>query len=127
LESYDSKNIKKELDKYALTSLVNLALNSKNFHLLENEINMITNLSLIDDFDKPIQIKLLNSAIDYISSEDKKNPKHNQDSKKPLVVEILTTINSMIDTKSLFLIKNCTDMLQRISKTAISVLAEYDS
>ncbi len=125
-EHYDPQNKNKELDKYALTSLVNLALNSKNFYLIENEINMINNLSLIDDFDKPIQVKLLNSAIEYITDGDSLSSNVTE-SKKNLVVDIFVTINSMIETKSMFLIKNCTEMLQRMSRTNVCLAAEYDS
>jgi len=127
-EHYDPSNFKKELDKYALTSLVNLALNSKNFHLLENEINLINSLSLIDEFDKPIQVKLLNAAIDYITEEDKKGGKNSiTESRKSLTVDIFATINSMIETNSLFLIKYSTEMLQRMARTAVCLAAEYDS
>jgi len=126
-EQYDALNIKKELDKYALTSLANLALNSNNFYLLENELNMINTLSLIDDFDKPIQIKLLNSAIEYVTDEERKAVKEPPESKKALFIEIFASINSMLETKSLFLIKYCTDMLYRISKTSLGISVQYDS
>ena len=72
LEQYDSTNIKKELNKYALTALANLALNSNNFQLLEGEINMINSLSLIDEFDKPIQVRLLDAAVQYVTSNANK-------------------------------------------------------
>ena len=126
-EQYDALNVKKELDKYALTSLANLALNSNNFYLLENELNMINTLSLIDDFDKPIQVKLLNSAIEYVTDEERKNTKETPESKKALFIEIFASINSMLETKSLFLIKYCTDMLYRISKTSLGINVQYDS
>lgn len=126
-EQYDALNVKKELDKYALTSLANLALNHDNFYLLENELNMINTLSLIDDFDKPIQIKLLNSAIEYVTNEETEATKNPPESKKALFIEIFASINSMLETKSLFLIKYCTDMLYRISKTKLGLNVQYDS
>ncbi len=49
-----------------LLSLVSLGLNAKNFYLIESEVNMVNQLSLIDECERPLQIALLSAAVQYV-------------------------------------------------------------
>ena len=129
-ECLSPADYKKEFDKYQLTSLVNLALHPKTFNLIEDEMSVIYSLSLVDEFQENVQIKLLDAAIDYLASEElDKNSKPilelNQNKKK-MVYEIFDSINNMLGSKSLYLIKNSSRLLSKIAQKSEIVATKYD-
>ena len=105
---------------------------SKNFYLLEGQDNVINSLSLINESDKPLQVKLVEAAITYIISDDRNyllreengsgTNKENQldlseKNKLKILNNLIRFILSLIDTKSNFLIKNISFLLNSLSKT----------
>lgn len=129
-ECLSPADYKKEFDKYQLTSLVNLALHPKTFYWIESEMSVIYSLSLLDEFQENVQIKLLDAAIDYLVSEEvDKNGKpilELSESKKKMVYEIFDSINNMLSSKSLYLIKNSSRLLSKIAQKPEVIAAKYD-
>jgi len=48
-------------------------LNPRTYALIENQLNMVNNLSLLDECEKPLQIRLLKSSLEYVIDNSSQN------------------------------------------------------
>ncbi|KAM3134586.1 hypothetical protein pb186bvf_013228 [Paramecium bursaria] len=110
------ESMQQDTSHQQVVSLVNLGLNSKTYHLIENQLNMVNSLSLLDECEKPLQIKLLRAALEYVVDEQSTNNK-NVSNKKELLSAILTNINLLLEMKSKFLVVRIDPLWQLILST----------
>ena len=110
--------------KEAIISLINIALNSKNFTLIENQTNVINTLELVKECDKPLQTKLLESASHYVLES---KTIENQANKRKLLEYIMKNLIILLDTKSNYLIKNLSYMLPLLANNEFFLDISYDA
>lgn len=115
------KQVDEGLGKEALICLINLGLNPLNFPLLENIPNIITSLSLIEECDKPLQIKLLETSCHYFLSGEYNS------AKKKLFGQIIKYCLKLLREKSNYLIKNITYMLPTLFENENVNEIEFDA
>lgn len=123
--SFSSHKIGRQIDeglsKEALICLINLGLNPLNFPLVENIPNIITSLNLIEECDKPLQIKLLETACHYFLGGEYNS------AKKKLFSQIIKYCLKLLREKSNYLIKNITYMLPTLFENENVNEIEYDA
>jgi len=65
----EAQNIN-EISIHNQISLVNLAINSKNYYNIADKDNMITSLAIISKCNEPLQMRILDSVINYVLSNE---------------------------------------------------------
>ena len=87
--------------------MVNLGLNVSTYYLIEGQFNMVNSLSLLDECEKPLQVRILKSALDYVT--DIKNIKSRSvdeasQNRKEILQQIIVNINFMLESRSKFIV-----------------------
>ncbi|EGR29575.1 hypothetical protein IMG5_153470 [Ichthyophthirius multifiliis] len=114
--------------KHMLNSMIQLGLNPNNFSLIENQVNMVNSLSMVNECEKPLQIKLLKAATNYVVSlnenimmYDKYNNNNESiqsqiENKLDISREIISCIKSNLESKSSYFINSSYYILNMLVK-----------
>ncbi|CAD8106012.1 unnamed protein product [Paramecium primaurelia] len=116
------ESIQQDTSHQQVVSLVNLGLNPRTYALIENQLNMVNLLSLLDECEKPLQIRLLKSSLEYVID----NSSQNLSNKKEILQQIIANINFLLESKSKFLVCKIDPLWQMILSTELINTVRFD-
>ncbi|EAR95231.2 hypothetical protein TTHERM_00378950 (macronuclear) [Tetrahymena thermophila SB210] len=103
---------------HMIISMIQLGLNHKNFHMLENDINLVNSLSMVNECEKPLQVRLLQIATFYIldnSQDTTQNRESKLMNKLDISREIMSYIKMNLETRSAYFIRHLGRILSELT------------
>lgn len=110
-------------------SLVNLGLNVQTYYLIEGQFNMVNSLSLLDECEKPLQVRILKSALDYVVDVRGAKPKSVESAaqnRKEILQQIMVNINIMLESRSKFIVCKIDPLWSQILQSELLSKVRFD-